>query len=484
MKGTQYTTKEAVMKRAHELVEAQLPFKALDKTGRIAKKNKGDLGQLIEESWYEYHVNNESEPDFPEAGVELKVSPYKNTRNGVSAKERLVCNVINYCDEAGKVFETSSFWHKNKCICLLSYLWSEGIPKDEMFVDHATLLDRYPAEDLAIIKQDWEKIIQKIRDGKAHELTEGDTMYLSACTKGETAEKSLREQPFSDIPAKQRAYSLKTTYMTKILRRYIFGKDDDEHIIKDWRVLAEISFDQVILNMFEPYIGKTVRELMTILDIKASEIGPTVTNRIYPKSVNAVIARRIIGLTGNKSKAAEFENANIQMKTVRFNKNGMIEQNMSFPAFKFMDIVDQDWEDSKFYEKVISARFLFVIFHETDEGDKLTKAVFWNMPAEDVEEAHKVWDQTIISIREGAGLYRGDDGRIYNSLPKESGSRVAHVRPHTGRAAYLFLDGTRIGDVEKHANVLPNGVYMTTQGFWLNRRYIRDVLEGLDNETS
>ena len=32
--------------------------------------------------------------------------------------------------------------------------------------------------DLEIIKKDWELIKQKIANGKAHELSEGDTFYL------------------------------------------------------------------------------------------------------------------------------------------------------------------------------------------------------------------------------------------------------------------------------------------------------------------
>ena len=39
-----------------------------------------------------------------------------------------------------------------------------------------------------------EKIIQKIRNGKAHEITEDDTNYLAACTKGASI-KTMRLQP-------------------------------------------------------------------------------------------------------------------------------------------------------------------------------------------------------------------------------------------------------------------------------------------------
>ena len=40
------------------------------------KRNKGNLGQIIEERFFHYHCNGDSRPDFHEAGVELKVSPF------------------------------------------------------------------------------------------------------------------------------------------------------------------------------------------------------------------------------------------------------------------------------------------------------------------------------------------------------------------------------------------------------------------------
>lgn len=38
-----------------------------------------------------------------------------------------------------------------------------------------TFLYEYPEKDLIVIKQDWENIVKKIREGKAHELSEGNT---------------------------------------------------------------------------------------------------------------------------------------------------------------------------------------------------------------------------------------------------------------------------------------------------------------------
>lgn len=86
MEGTKYTTKESVLKRGQEIIG--IPMCKVDKTGRLST-GKGAIGTVIEESWYGYHPNSESEPDFPEAGVELKVTPYIRTKKGSAPRSDL-----------------------------------------------------------------------------------------------------------------------------------------------------------------------------------------------------------------------------------------------------------------------------------------------------------------------------------------------------------------------------------------------------------
>ena len=85
MEGTEYKTKDEILKRAQEAVG--IPLKSIDKTGRLST-GKGAIGTVLEESWFGYTPNSESEPDFPEAGVELKATPYLKTAKGIRAKER------------------------------------------------------------------------------------------------------------------------------------------------------------------------------------------------------------------------------------------------------------------------------------------------------------------------------------------------------------------------------------------------------------
>src|SRR5699024_9465416 len=90
------------------------------------------------------------------------------------------------------------------------------------YVKLFSILSEALADDLEIIKSDYQIIADKIISGNAHELSESDTMYLGAATKGSTAERSLQPQHYnSAIPAKRRAFSLKQGYMTYVLRNYI-----------------------------------------------------------------------------------------------------------------------------------------------------------------------------------------------------------------------------------------------------------------------
>ena len=116
--------------------------------------------------------------------MELKSSPLKKLKNGdLVAKERVVLSIIDYLEIINDTWESSHFLSKNKWILFVMYLHE----KDKNFLDF--IIKRvFPwkieGEDLEIIRQDWEKIVWKISQGRAHELSEGDTFYLGACRKG------------------------------------------------------------------------------------------------------------------------------------------------------------------------------------------------------------------------------------------------------------------------------------------------------------
>lgn len=101
--------------------------KEYDVTNRLeTKKNKGGIGQIIEEGLFHMAPNSRAEADFANLNLELKVTGIKTNvkQTSFSAKERLVLNIIDYMEEYKRTFEESSLWHKNKkfCLCFINGL--------------------------------------------------------------------------------------------------------------------------------------------------------------------------------------------------------------------------------------------------------------------------------------------------------------------------------------------------------------------------
>ena len=418
------------------------------------KFNKAFFGHIFENDVYKYGSNSISAPDFEDAGIELKVTPYKrNKDNTLSAKERLVLNIINYMEEYKNDFFNSHFWYKNNRIQIIWYLYEQGINKKDLKVTHEKLFT-FPEEDLKVVIEDWNAIIKKIKDGKAHEISEADTMYLGACTKGANSQ-SLRQQPFSQIKAMQRAFCLKTSYMTQLVRKYIGNYENVEKIIGN----RGISFNEFINNVINKYKGMTQKQLMKEFNIESSA-----------KNLNAMLISRMFGVKGNLSETDEFLKANIVPRTIRVEENGRIKESMPFPAFKFTDIVNQEWETSDLRETLESTKYMFFIFKMIN-GEYLFKGIkLWNIPELTLQnEVKNMWDKTIEVIKSG-NIVKGidNDGNRTTNFPGMSENKVCHVRPHARDSKDTFELPVR--------DKLTNVTEYTKHCFWLNNKYLEEIL--------
>lgn len=415
------------------------------------KKRKGGLGEIIEERFFHYQCNNESRSDFDKAGVELKVTPYKINNNGsLAAKERLVITMIDYFAVVEEKFERSHLWNKAKLILLIYYLYQKELESRLDYKIGYVKLFSPPEADIKIIKHDFELIVEKIKAGKAHELSEGDTMYLGAAPKAATSQ-DRRKQPFNDEPAKPRAFAFKNSYMTYILNNFIVpSKDTYEPIIKS--DIVE-SFEDYVVSKVNVYKDYTVEDLCEDFQIKFKK---------RPKNLEAMLAYRILGIKGNH--AEEFEKANIVVKTIRIGKNNKIKESMSFPTFKFKELVEEEWENSTFTRYLSETKFLFVVY-KFDENDelRLKGCQFWNIPYKDLDiEVQKVWKQTQQVLLKGLQI-TNKNGKNYNNLPNASENPVCHVRPHAQNS--------------KDTYELPDGRQYPKQCFWLNNSYILGQLK-------
>lgn len=434
------------------------------------KKRKGGLGDLIEECYFHYKCNNDSRPDFPDAGVELKVTPYKINKNKtLSAKERLIITMIDYFKVVEENFEDSHLWNKSQLILLIYYLYSKDIENRLDYKINYAKLFTPPKEDLEIIKNDFKIIVDKIKAGKAHELSEGDTMYLGAATKASSSS-DRRGQPFSDIPAKPRAFSFKTSYMTYVLNNFIVpNKTTYEPIIKDASELKFNTFEEIIIDKINSYAGKTDEELCKIFDKEYKN----------NKAQWIDLAYRMLGIKSNK--AEEFEKANITVKALRIDYKDKIVESSPLPTFKFKELVEETWEESKLFNYLDQQKFLFVVYKKDGDRYVLKGAQLWNIPYADLNTTvREGWENIRNVIIAGVKFTPKTDknGKVIysNNLPNKESNRVIHIRPHAQKSAYKFEDGTEIGNISRDANELPDGRYMTNQSFWLNNTYVLSQL--------
>jgi DNA mismatch repair endonuclease MutH len=416
------------------------------------KNRKGYFGDLIEQYIFGMKNNGRAEADFKVAGIELKSTPLKRhaTKHYV-AKERLVFSMIDYQNVIKEKWETSSFLEKNKLLLIMFYLY---LNKEQSILDYEfefvhllNLLKDISVQDAEQIRKDWEFIVDKIRRGEAHLLSEGDTFYLGACTKAANS-RVVRDQPKSDVRAKPRAFSLKQTYLNYLIQKNLLGIKPDAESLYEGES-TDMTIDEIVTERFSAYIGKTDVEILSLL-------GWDTESR--PKSYKRLLANRILTGKGS-SKIEEFEKANVTLRVVTLEKSGTLKESISFPAFDYKDLITQVWYDDKeevmsdFHAQLETKRFLFVVFQKTNNREVVLKRVrFWNFPIEDLAEAERVFDTTISCI---------EDGR-YRDLPKIADSRVAHVRPHA-------KDGSDTVET-------PHGTREIKRSFWLNAKYIQHVL--------
>ncbi len=439
------------------------------------KKRKGGLGNLLEEEYFGYHVNSESAPDFPEAGVELKATPYELTKKGdYRAGERLVLTMISYDGPIENDLLKSHLWNKCRLILLVYYWRNRALENNLLYPIHYVSLFTPSETDLAIIKNDYRIIANKVISGKAEELSEADTFYLGACTKGATAEKSIVKQFYSPHSlAKKRAFCYKTSYMTFVLNEYIIKTDETyEHLINNAAELKGQSFADFIISKINRYKGFSDKQLCKLFDREYNNNKAQWTDLAY----------RMLGIRSNR--AEEFRKANLTVKVIRLEENGKMRESMSFPPFRYKELVNETWEDSTLHNYFDETKFLFVVFKREGECYILNGCQLWNMPYNDLNETvMNGWQKIVNTIKEGVELEIHNTGNqviVENNFPKKNDNRIIHIRPHAQKRYYRFIDGTVIGNgKESDANPLPNpeGVWMPHYSFWINNDYILSQLD-------
>lgn len=333
-----FSTEDELLKYTKQIIGKT--FRELDIGNQIEvhENDKGILGKIIETGFYHYPNNTAAVADFEKLGIELKVSGYVRNKSGtISAKERLVLGMINYNDIINENFDFSKLLFKNKKILIIWYEYDYEKNIKDFVITNYQLYDM--SNDELIIKNDFNIIKEKVIEGKAHLLSEGDTSYLGACVKGINGEQKV-SQPKSSILAKPRAFSLKHSYLTGILRNATFSLEVDD---LEYKTVEEYVYAQI-----KNFIGKTQIEIY-------SEIFGQKLDDVVPKNIGKIISDKLIGADNElPNKNSIFSKTTYKIKNIPIDNNYYPLERVPFRTIRLCEF-DDSWEKSNwklFFEEI------------------------------------------------------------------------------------------------------------------------------------
>jgi hypothetical protein len=227
----------------------------------------------------------------------------------------------------------------------------------------------------------------------------------------------------------------------------MIGRGDAEplenKLVKGPSDLQDMTLEDLVLERFKPFLGKSTEEI-------AKELGITANRRA--KNFNDLITKAVLKV---KDRIIEFDKADIMVKSIVLETSGRLKESVSFPAFDYEEILKEDDWDTSRIKGMFDRRFFFVVYQKRpDDVRVLRKVMFWTLSNKDLLEVKKVWLATKKAIHEGR----------YDDLPKISYNRVSHVRPH-GRNALDVVP-------------TPDGGVTMRRCFWLNAKYVEGQVGG------
>lgn len=445
------TLREAI----HDCVPLEHQAKVFEKVGAIVRSGgKGVLGNAIEAGHFYYLPNSSAEPDLEWA--ELKCTGLlPDGDGGHRAKERLVICMINYGGDTKseiscvieETAETSHAFKKLLKVLLVFYDYSRVENTDQLLDLPIRLVDIWSpsAAEVALFKRDWEFIQGYVKEGRAHELSEGLTPLLGACTKSSDSKKMVRQRK-GDFVAKPRAFALKQAFVTEIFRS--LHAEQTEAMVREseaanrvFRPMAEQDLEAAILERLKPFQGVTAVALCETQRLEGKFGGKSGNSRRIRKLLDA-ISHELKGLPIESLEV--FRKSGLRICVCRILKNGEAAESVSFPAFEYAEVADEDeWDDSSLYQDLVK-RFLFVFLRDDEDGTSpwFDRAVFWSMPEADLDITQNVWADTVRLVRENR----------LEELPGEADTYAVHIRPH---------DRNRYPGFKR--------------SYWLNRRYVSKI---------
>ncbi|QFU25211.1 DNA mismatch repair endonuclease MutH [Shewanella eurypsychrophilus] len=213
-------TVEELMQRANDM--AGLTLGQVADTHNITtpidlKRDKGWIGQLIEHELGAL-AGSKPEQDFLHLGIELKTIPVDDNGKPMETTYVTVAPLINI---QGLTWEESIVYHKLQTVLWVPIQGNRDIPVAQRQIGTPILWS--PNDDeLALLKQDWEEIMEFIAIGEVQQLTARHGEVLQLRPKGANSRsvtQSIGKDGIKEL-TNPRGFYLKISFTQAILSRF------------------------------------------------------------------------------------------------------------------------------------------------------------------------------------------------------------------------------------------------------------------------
>ena len=415
---------------------------------------KGGLGNKIEELHYQIENNSNPKPDVANLNIEIKTNSLKqNLDNEIVPKESVALGMIDFTKLASENFESSSYIKKNKNILFNMYLYN---PNHRDYEYKFILIDLIELDEIdkIVIRRDWELIRDKVKRLEAHKLSQSDTQYLIALTKGQ---RNQKEQPYLNgrAKAKRRAFAYKKSYIKHLISKYKFNSKKGYFEYKGtnntFTLLEERhsgNIENAVREKFAQFINKTDFEIAENFNQKSVFLLKKDKARWHYNTSLILTGQRKKNLSKH---IEEFSKSGLTVKTIRVNKDSRPLEDVSFRTQDYQITEQSTWQDSSLFEEM-SRKFLWVIYKETNENNfVLQKVIFWDMPKNDLDFLRGKWldYKSKILTKDYKPSYFMNEESFY----------------------YLKIKDNKGGANKKLENSL-----VTSLGHWFRKLYIQNII--------
>lgn len=442
----------------------------IDVAGVLSGKgrNKGFVGDVIEQSVLKIPANSDQEPDIVIDGVDTEVKAtgvVRKLRGGWSAKEPMSITAVSAEKIVGEEFYTSLFWHKTEHMLVVYYLYikpGSGVKADySQFVIKGYEFHVWGTEDIERLKNDWTQVRDFVRAA-----FEGDFEALMPDLSTVVNRRLLLLDTAPKYPHPPR-FRLKRATVDTMAREH-FG-ENLEQLPGRYTTMDDI--DEVLRGVTRRFRGKTLGQV-------AHEVG--IENAREAKNLTMTVLCRAFGAQSSRARDIElFAKTSFEMKTVTVSRLGGRTEDMKLDrAIDFDTLLDPaiGFDDSQFNEYFSQTNLICLVFREDNPKAKQTDKVFLGCKklylGEFMADAARLWHDMrmlVHTARLRDVVERNRDGSVRLS-PKSklpiSAPNWPKRKNADGTTNALFIRGTATDARGKTLEIAGVKMY-PTQNVWL-----------------